>query len=178
LQDRPGIEIVADNPDEKTRGDQGRSNQNGQLFAGAVVSEQKEESKDHAQREERVNVIERHGRVERQLQPQRKRSAPGRSYGLSGTFRRIRQGRFARGRIESRAPLIEKKQSGGKGVEQTSLRDEHRQRNAFPGNRIVALVVLKDELLEHGKARHSTVEKESRNPEVAGPAVEGVAGSG
>ena len=56
------------------------------------------------------------------------------------------------------------------------MRDEHRQRNAFPGDGVLALIVLEEERIPDWKARDSAIEKEGCDSEVSGPAIEGVEG--
>src|SRR5438045_3540347 len=109
--------MVGHEPDEK-RGGQNRSdNQERQLQSSPRISEteKEEEAKDNAQRHEGVNMEERHGGVEREFHPPRKRPCAGLG--------------FVRGGIEWKVlcpPMNEQKKPNWNREKQPALRNQHR----------------------------------------------------
>src|SRR6476469_5580808 len=87
------------------------------------MTEEKEAAEHDGEREEGVDVKERHRSVEREFHPKRE----GRP-------------RFAFPEI-SFAPLPKQKQTRRDGVKQPALGNKHGERQALPGNGFIALVI-------------------------------------
>src|SRR3954447_24717107 len=146
--------------------------------ASALIAENKKEGQDDGESHESMGVVKGQCRVERELEPEGQRR---RTRNWRGAFTRIGRwdgGGFQIVRKKPGPPLIKKQQSCRQGVKQTSLGNEHRQRETLPRYLVNPLVVLEYKSLKNRDARYPAIEEESCDPKTAGPAVKGITGRG
>ena len=72
--------------------------------------------------------------------------------------------------------MIKEEQPRWDRVEQASLSDEHGQRNTFPGDGFVALIIKKLEGAKNLEAGETAVEKKTSYAKGTAPAIKGVEG--
>ena len=72
--------------------------------------------------------------------------------------------------------MPEKKQSGRNRVKQSALSHEHGQRNTFPRNCFVALVIEELECLEKLEAGDTAIEQKAGHAERAAPSIKSIKG--
>ena len=156
-----GVEMIADDPNEKRGRNQRAERERESMSANLRVARDEKARQHNAERHERVDMEKRHRRVERELNPKGERPGTMSISAASKIF-------FA--------PVPEQQQSGGNGIKKSALRHEHRQRNAFPRDVVDVLIIDKFEIAQKLKAGETAVEKKTSDRESAAPAIEGVTG--
>ena len=155
--------MIGDHPDDPGRRNERGSEQERDLFSHLPGADEQPKTEHDREREEGVDVEERHRRVERPLDPPRDEPAP-----RAGRFVGVAREIFP-------PPMHQKQQPRWNRVKQAALGDEHRQRDAFPGD-LFRLVIDKVKLLKKRVAGEAAVEKKSGNPEGAAPAIKAIEG--
>src|SRR4029077_19803059 len=119
------VEMVGDEPDKKSSGDEGAGEEERDVLAHCLIAEGRKENEDAAECEKCVHMKERHRSIQRELDPKWERAAAAVVYHGVG----VSDPGYSADPEELFAPMPEQKQSGWNGVKQTPLRDELRQRN-------------------------------------------------